>query len=1127
MRYPVSFSQRRLWFLEQLTPGEPTFHMPYAMWLEGPLDVEALQRAMDAMVERHSVLRTSIVAVDGVPEQVVADSGTVLIERISLSDTDSEDERVRQARAIATERATRPFDLAHGPLMRAALIDTGADRRLFTLMLHHIISDGLSMQILIDELSAMYRAEVTGEPASLPRLVMEYGDYAVWQHDRLRGEELERQLQYWREQLRGAPAVLTLPSDRPRPARQSSRGAVAVRSLDPAITDRLAEVAVGCNATMFMAFLTGFTVVLSRYARQTDLVIGTPVGGRTHVELDPILGLFTNTVALRTSLAGDPSFLELLGRVRDNTVEAVSHQELPFEKLVDEFAPERSLAHAPLTQVLFGYQSLTPPTLNLPGVKAGFSWALLTGTAKLDLTLYADTSDGQGTTLALEYNTDLFDAPWADRFLGCLALVLEHAAATPQTPVTDLPMLSAEQARELVFERNRRSRPAADGPVPGSSVPGSSVPGSSVPGSSVPGSSVPAGADEPFDVRTLLQASASQVIDGAESVPMTEVCQRAARLARVLTERGVGLETPVGLCLERGVPMLSALLAVWWAGGAYVPLDPDFPRSRLAAMARGAGVRVVVTDEANRELAGSIVEGGSLGAGSGVEVLDVGDQAVAEAQPLVPAPVPPDALAYIIFTSGSTGQPKGIGIGHRAVANLLASFQRTLDLGPDDRFAAVTTLSFDIALLELLLPPVCGADLVIASAQEVREPDRLRSLIERRAVNAMQATPQTWRLLLAAGGVPAGLRLRLCGGEALPRDLAEQLRTPESVLWNAYGPTETTVWSAAGIVSEEPGPVEIGEPIEHTRLYLLDERLAPVPVGVLGEVFIGGRGVARGYHDRPRLTAQSFRPDPWSDEPGARMYRTGDLGRWREGGGLELIGRTDHQVKIRGFRIECGEIEAVLRSHRDVRQAAVVVAARGEEQVLVGYVVPRRGGAVAEAGADLLELLRPHLKASLPDYMVPDLIVALPALPLTPNAKVDRAALPAPEWGARPAAAERVEPRTPVEETLARIWGELLATPTAVGVTDNLFAIGGHSLTATRFVARVTDSYGVSLPVHEIFAHPTIGELAEIVSADPDFGQAGVAAELDDLSDEALDELLRAALAQRNRRRAAPGEPGS
>ncbi|MDQ1738439.1 MAG: hypothetical protein QOE53_91, partial [Pseudonocardiales bacterium] len=637
MRFPVSFAQRRLWFLEQLTPGEPTFHMPYAMWLEGPLDVDALQRAMDALVARHSVLRTSIVAIEGVPEQVVADSGTVAIERITLPATPSDADARRLTGEIARERAVRPFDLAHGPLLRAALIDAGADRWLLSLVMHHIISDGLSLQILIDELSAMYRAGTTGSPASLPRLWMEYGDYAVWQQDRLRGEELERQLQYWREELRGAPTILTLPTDHPRPAQQSSRGSVATASLDPATTGRLAEFAAGCNATMFMVLLAGFAAVLSRYARQRELLVGTPVSGRTHAELDPIIGLFTNTVVLRTSLAGDPTFAELVSRVRDITVEALTHQELPFEKLVEEFAPERSLAHAPLMQVMFIYQSLTPPTLDLPGVKAS-SRALFTGTAKLDLTLYADTSEGHRATLALEYNTDLFDAPWAERFLDCVALVLEHAAADPQTPVLDLPMLTPAQSRQLVADRNRRSLPE------------------------------PPDTEQPIDVRALLQAATSQVIDPTGSTPMAEVCERAGRLARVLAERGVGPETPVGLCLGRGAPMLSALLGVWWAGGAYVPLDPDFPRARLAAMAGGARVRIILSDSAHSELAASIGDAAEL---PGVEVLNVEDEAVATARPLPPAPLPPDALAYLIFTSGSTGQPKGIAIEHRAVANLL------------------------------------------------------------------------------------------------------------------------------------------------------------------------------------------------------------------------------------------------------------------------------------------------------------------------------------------------------------------------------------------------------------------------------------------------------------------------
>jgi amino acid adenylation domain-containing protein len=1085
MRFPVSFSQQRLWFLDQLSPGEPTYNMPFAIWLTGPLDPGALQRALDAMVARHAALRTTIVAFDGVPEQVVADTGAVPIERIELPAGLDDAERTRQAESIAAGLARQPFDLAAGPLIRAALIAAGPGQHLFVLTMHHVISDGVTMEILLPELSAVYRAETTGEPASLPELWLEYGDYAVWQHDRMRGEELDRQLDYWREQLRGAPQLVTLPADRPRPAEQSSRGAVAEVTIDAETTRRLAAVAQGANATMFMVFLTGFAAVLSRYARETDLLIGTQVAGRTHTELDPVVGMFTNTVPLRVSLAGDPAFAGLLGRVRDVTLDAVLHQEVPFEKLVEEFAPDRTLAHWPLIQVQFFYGSLTAPAMDFPGIAAR-GRELLTATAKMDVTVYADCLDGETTTLAMEYSTDQFDRAWAERFLRCMATLLEHAADAPGTAVADLPMLSDAEQHELIAGRNRRPAPA--------------------------------GGDDVTDVRRLLQASASRVIDGDGTVSMAEVCDRAARIARTLAGHGVVAETPVGLCTGRGAGMLAALLGVWWAGGAYVPLDPGFPEARLAAMARGAGLRTVISDAAHRDLARSVADGAT--------VICADDPAATAAPPLEPVPVPAGALAYIIFTSGSTGRPKGVGIEHQAVTNLLASFRHTLKLGGGDRFVAVTTLSFDIALLELLLPLVSGADLVIATASETREPDRLRSLIERTAATAMQATPQTWRLLGSAGGVPAGLRLRLCGGEALPADLAAALVAPGVTLWNRDGPTETTVWSAAGIVTSAAEAGEIGPPIDHTRVYVLDERLAPVPVGVVGEVCLAGRGVARGYHGQPRLTARSFRPDPWSDGPGARMYRTGDLGRWREGAGLELIGRNDHQVKIRGFRVECGEIEAVLRAHGQVRQAAVVAAARAGEPALVAYIVPRRGSALAQPGADLLEELRPHLRAALPHYMIPSLVVALPALPLTPNAKVDRAALPTPRWGAQPSAAGRVEPRNPVEATLAGIWSDLLDTQAPVGVHDNLFALGGHSLTATRFAARVADTYGVSLPVHHVFAGPTIAELAEVVSADPHFGlTAGSSrhAELDALSDDDLDELLRAALAQRNRRRAGAG----
>jgi amino acid adenylation domain-containing protein len=1084
MRYPVSFCQRRLWVLDQLEPGQPTYNMPYAMWFDGPLKMEALQRALDALVARHSALRTSIVAFDGVPEQVVAETGAVPIERIELPATLDRDESTRQAESIAGDRGRQPFDLTAGPLVRAALIVAGPDRHLFLLVMHHAISDGVSSGILIDELSAVYRAELAGAPASLPPLWMGYGDYAVWQQDLLRGEELDRQLEFWREQLRGAPQVLALPADRPRPVRQSSRGAAATVVLEPTTTRRLAAIAQGANATMFMVLLTGFVAVLSRYARQTDIVIGTSSAARTHTEFDPMVGMFTNIIVLRVPLADDPSFAGLLDRVRDTTLDALAHEQLPFEKVIEELVPGRTLAHAPLIQVQFLYGSLTGRAPELPGI-ASSCRELLTGTAKVDLTLYADISDDQTAVLTLEYSTDLFDPPWADRFLSCTTTLLEHAAQAPGTRVTDLPMLATTELDELVGGRDRQ--PSAD--------------------------------DEPVDVLPALQASQSRVIDGNGELPMSEVCDRAARLARTLAGRGVGQEALVGICVERGAGMLTALLAVWWAGGAYVPLDPGFPQARLAAMSRGASLRIIVSDAANRDLAQSVAES--------AEVICVDDPATTAGRQLDPVPVPANALAYVIFTSGSTGQPKGVGIEHRAVVNLVASFRRSLGLGPRDRFVAVTTLSFDIAILELLLPLVCGTDLVIATFHEAREPDRLRSLIDRTGTTAMQATPQTWRMLETVG-LPAGLRLRLCGGEAMPVDLAERLMAPGVTLWNVYGPTETTVWSAARVVTNAANAAEIGPPIEHTRVYVLDERLMPVPVGVVGEVCLAGWGIARGYHDRPRLTARSFRPDPWSDEPGARLYRTGDLGRWREGGGLELIGRNDHQVKVRGFRVECGEIEAVLRAHRDVRQAVVVTADRAGDPELVAYIVPRRNSALAQPGTDALEELRPQLRAALPDYMVPSLVVPLPALPLTPNAKVDRAALPAPQWGTQTSIGDRVQPRNPVEATLARIWQDLLATEEPIGVHDDLFALGSHSLTATRFVVRVADTYGVSLPVHHVFTGPTIAELAEVISADPNFGagpDASSHAELDEMSDEDLDELLRAALAQRNRRQAIAGGP--
>ncbi|HEY2550136.1 MAG TPA: amino acid adenylation domain-containing protein [Streptosporangiaceae bacterium] len=1088
MRFPLSCSQQRVWLLDQLEPGHPTYNMPYQMWLDGPLDEPALQRSLDALVARHAVLRTSIVVLGRLPEQVVADTGTVPVERIELPPGLEPAERTRRAEAIAAERARQPFELAAGPLLRASLVTTGPDRHLFVLVVHHIVGDGLTVQLLISELSACYRAEVTGRRAALPPLPMSYGDYAAWQQDRLRGEELERQLSYWRGQLRGAPQFLALPTDRPRPARRSPRGALASATIDAATTRRLTAVAHRANATPFMVFLAGFTAVLARYARQADVVIITQMAGRTHAELEPIAGMFNNTIPLRMSLAGDPTFAELLSRVRDTTVGALLHQETPFEKLIDEFAAGRRRARTPLIQVQFVFESFSAPVPDFPGIIAT-AGVVPTGTSKVDLTLDTEAQQDGGTMLVLEYSTELFGQAWADRFLRCTANLLEHAASAPGTAVADLRLMHAGERQELIAGRSGHALAADDGDA---------------------------------DARRLVQASPSRVVDTSGELPVSAVCDRASRVARRLADHGAGQETLVGLCTGRGTGMLTGLLGVWWAGGAYVPLDPDLPAARLAAMAGLAGLRVIITDAAHRELARSV-------AGS-AELICLDDPAVTASFPLDPVPLPETALAYVIFTSGSTGQPKGVAVEHRAVANLLTSLRRALRLRAAGRFLALGEVPAEAVVPELLLPLACGADLVIAAAGQASEPSSLRALIRQTGATAMQATARTWRLLESAGGVPDTLGLRLCGSEPLTPGLVAALMSPESTAWTLYGLAETTAWSAAAVVTGTAGAAAIGPPIERTRCYLLDEHLMPVPVGAAAEVWVAGRAVARGYHGRARLTAASFRPDPWSTEPGARMYRTGDLGRWLEGEGLELLGRSDHQVKIRGFRIECGEIEALLRRHRDVRQAAVVAADRAGERALVGYLVPRRGSALAQPDADLLAELRPQLRAELPDYMIPALILALPALPLTPNAKVDRAALPAPPWADSAAAAGVVQPRNPVEATLAGIWADLLGSEAPLSVHDNLFALGGHSLTATRFVARVADAYGVSLPVHHVFAGPTIAELAEAIAADPGFGGTASSsrqAQLEGLSDDELDDLLRAAMAQRSRRQATAGGSGA
>ncbi|XVV07120.1 amino acid adenylation domain-containing protein [Actinosynnema sp. CA-248983] len=1001
--YPLSFGQQRLWFLEKFSPGGAVYNIPLGLRLRGPLDRAALKHALDAVVARHAALRTTFPDSGGEPVQLVTPTGAVALEEFALPDGD----RDAAARGFADERGAVGFDLQRGPLFAASLGRFADDDHVLVLNLHHITSDAWSLSVLLRELGAGYAAALDGRAAELPELRLQYPDFAVWQRDRMAGEVAAAHLDYWARHLDGAPELLTLPTDRPRPAVSTYRGALRYGHVPAGTVQALEALARKHGVTLFMVLLAAFAARLGRLAGQDDVVVGTPVAGRSHPDLENLIGFFVNTLALRTSVAGDPTFAELLERTKQSTVDGLAHAELPFERLVEHLRPQRSLGHAPLFQAQLILQNTPPLAIDLRGL-AVESITPDPGVSKFDMTVAAE---HRGDTLALgvEYSTDLFDedtiADFTDRLIALLVAAAEH----PERRISELDALTGVRRWEVLEGFN-----ATELPLPRATT-------------------------------------ALDLIDGEPDAPAVgplgyrELGERSDHIAALLQRHGVGRGSLVALHLPRTSDLVAAVLGVWKAGAAYLPLDPGWPPNRLALMLADSGAEVVLTDPALDPLA---FDGMFL--------------TPADATPATPAPTPvhPDDLAYVIYTSGSTGTPKGVEVPHRAVVNLLVSFQQVFGLTAEDRLAAVTTLSFDISVLELLLPLTTGASVVVVPPEVAGDGAALREVLADATV--LQATPATWRLLVEAGGVPDGVTTRICGGEALPRDLADDLLTGESLLWNVYGPTETTVWSAAGLVDPSPAPVVIGPPIGNTRLYVLDAGLEPVPPGVVGELHIGGLGVARGYRGRPELTASRFVPDPFATTPGARLYATGDLVRHRADGTLEFLGRADHQVKVRGFRIELGEIETALVDTGEVRQAVVVP----QDARLVAYLV-------ADHPLDWARL-RSALAGRLPDYMLPATAVVLDAFPLTPNGKIDRAALPEPDWAA---GGERVAPRNAVEEVLAGIWREVLAVP-EVGVHDDFFALGGHSLLAAKALARVHGAFAVSVPIGRLFAAPTVAGLA-------------------------------------------------
>ncbi|CRK62220.1 Siderophore biosynthesis non-ribosomal peptide synthetase modules [Alloactinosynnema sp. L-07] len=1011
---PASFGQQRLWFLDKLHPGSALYNVPTVLRIGGALNTDRLRAAFTEVVRRHDALRTVFAERDGHPVQVVNNPTIPLLNNSIVEQRDCR--TIEDAEAEIQAEARRPFDLAEGPLLRVLLLRLADDDHFLMVTLHHIVSDGWSLAILLDEVGTLYGG------GALEPLPLQYPEFAAWQREEAAGPMGAMALDYWIEQLRDAPPLLTMPTDRPRPDTQTYAGRVHSFDLPRELAVRLRAATHGLGGTLFMVLLAAYQALLARYSGQDDIVVGTAVGGRSRVDAEPMIGLFVNTVPLRTSVAGDPTFRELVGRVRDVTLDGVGYADVPLERIVEAVHPDRSLGYSPVFQVQLTLQSTPPPVLDLPGLTVSEPRFVMADIAKFDLTLAA-AEHGDDLHVDLEYDTALFDAATAERLADHFVRLLSTVVDDPDVRIGDVDLLTPDERHRAVVSWNDTALPLPDA----------------------------ATALDLIAAQVAARPDAVAVADNKSSLSYRELDQRSNQVAHGLRSAGVGPEVAVALCVERSADLVVALLAVWKAGGAYVPLDPSWPVDRLRYMLADTGAAVALVDDVTASSA--FLDGVAL-----VRVDATGPVTAPDVR------LGGDSLAYVIHTSGSTGRPKGIAVPHAAVVNLLVAYDAMLALSPDDVWAAVTTLSFDISVLELFYPLTRGATVSVFDAAEATDPMLLRSRLVATGATVLQSTPSRWRLLLTAGPVPASVRTRLCGGEELTSDLAGELTGKGVTLWNNYGPTETTVWSTAGMVGG--GPIALGPPIANTQVYVLDSAMRPVPVGVVGEIHLGGLGVARGYPGRADLTAERFVPDPFGT--GGRLYATGDLARYRADGTLEFLGRDDHQIKIRGFRIELGEIEAALRSHPAVTEAAARVWT-GAETRLAAYV--------ESASADL----RPHLVELLPEYMIPAVVVVLDALPLTPNGKIDRSRLPEPAWDNQ-GAAEQVAPRDAVERALAALWQELLDVP-RVGVHDDFFAMGGHSLLVARMLARVREHLLVDVPMRTAFDARTIATFAAALRA--------------------------------------------
>ncbi|MDZ8257987.1 non-ribosomal peptide synthetase [Nostoc sp. ChiQUE01b] len=1068
---PLSYAQQRLWFLDQLESNSALYSIVIGLRLVGTLNVAALEQSLKEIIDRHEALRTNFVTVDGQAAQIIQTQTNwtvtvvdlqhlptlVLSEAVGAASTSAEvTEQKTVAQKLLEQKAIEPFDLANNSLITATLVMLSPTEQWLLVCMHHVVSDGWSIGVFVQELQALYNAYSQGQPSPLLPLPIQYADFSIWQRQWLQGEVLQNHLSYWQQQLANAPTFLPLPTDRPRPAVQTFNGSYHVFTLSVELTQKLLQLSQQQGVTLFMTLLAAYNTLLYRYTGQEDILVGTPIANRDRTELEGLIGFFVNTLVMRTDLAGNPSFNELLPRLREMALSAYAHQDLPFEMLVEALQPERDLSHTPLFQVMFVLLNAPMSEIELTGLSVSGLPIGIT-TAKFDLTLTMENTPN-GLFGWWEYNTDLFDSSTIERMTGHFLTLLEAIVANPSERISQLPMLKASEQQQLLVEWNDTQ------------------------------------VDYPQDkcIHQLFEELVERTPDAIavvfenQQLTYQELNTRANQLAHYLQSLGVGADALVGICVERSLEMVVGLLGILKAGGTYVPLDPEYPQERLRFILEDAQVSVLLSQhhlvEKLPECQAQLVS------------LDTNWQLISQLTQENPiTDVQASNLAYVIYTSGSTGQPKGVQISHKSVSNFLSAMQQRPGITKQDTLLAITTISFDIAALEIFLPITVGACLVIASREVTLDGRELFDLLVKSKATIMQATPATWRLLLDSNYQFSDLKI-LCGGEALPWDLVNQLLAKNTSVWNLYGPTEATIWSSVCQLESNESLISIGRPISNTQIYILDQNLQPVPVGVLGELHIGGAGLAKGYLNRPELTQEKFIPNPFSGgrgqgagsrgagEQGSRgtiqhsalLYKTGDLARYLPDGKIEYLGRIDNQVKIRGFRIELGEIEAVLSQHPNV-QASCVVARENirSDKRLVAYIV-----AQPQVTLTISEL-RSDLKKKLPDYMVPSAIVILESLPLTPNGKIDRRALPAPEPSSE-LLEKYVAPRTPIEEVLALIWQQVLKVE-LVGRHDNFFELGGHSLLATQLISRVRTSLKVELPLRSLFAAPTIAELAPLI----------------------------------------------